>query len=87
MKPREALRLYHQKAMVDLYAMPLQAGKPWIAIIDQDRGDQKGNIDLIEQLCGSAAGEGLDCLTLFALWGANSTQALKVLEGLRANAP
>ena len=87
MKPREAIRLYHQKAMVDLHAMPLQEGKPWIAIIDQDRGDQKGNIDLIHQLCGNAEGEGLDCLTLFALWGANSTQALKVLEGLRAHAP
>ncbi len=87
MRSRETIRLYHQGAMVDLQMLTLQPGKPWIAIIDQDRGDSKGNIDLINQLCSAAQRENLDCLALFALWGESSTQALKMLEGLQANAP
>ena len=87
MKPRESIRLYYRGDMVDSQSLSLQAGKPWVAIIDQDRGDSKGNIDLIDQLCANTVGEGFDCLALFALWGESSTHTLKMLKKWQSNAP
>ncbi|GJL63286.1 MAG: hypothetical protein NPIRA04_19400 [Nitrospirales bacterium] len=86
-RSRENVRLYHQHVLKRPDEILLTPEKPWMAIIDHDRGDSKGNIDLINQLCASATNEALDCVAVFALWGESSTQALTLLETLQAKAP
>ncbi|HNP30899.1 MAG TPA: cobaltochelatase subunit CobN [Nitrospirales bacterium] len=87
LKPPDNIRLYHRKSIVERHTIALQAGRPWIAILDHDRGDSKGHIDLIDHLCSVAQREGFDCLALFALWGESSTDALKLLGEFREKAP
>ncbi|GJL53343.1 MAG: hypothetical protein NPIRA02_04750 [Nitrospirales bacterium] len=86
-RSRDNVRIYHQHAMKPLDEIALKPETPWIAIIDHDRGDSKGNIDLINQICASARNEALDCLAVFAIWGESSTQALTLIERLQTKAP
>ncbi len=85
--PRDNVRMYQHETIISNDKILLTTDKPWIAIIDHDRGDSKGNIDLINQLCKSARSDAFDCLALFALWGESSVEALKVIEGLSERAP
>lgn len=87
MKPQEKIRYYQNRSFVTKDNVSLKTGRPWVAIIDHDTGDRKGNIDLVNQLCSSAKNEGMDCLTVFAVWGKSSTIALKSLQALAQKAP
>lgn len=87
MNPQDNIRLYQMGSLLDRNSVPLKNKKRWIAIIDDDRGDSKGNIDLIDQLCASAQRENFDCLAIFARWGDSSTKALKIIDKLKNKAP
>jgi cobaltochelatase CobN len=87
MKPQDKVRFYQNRSFVAKDKITLNTGRPWVAVIDHDTGDRKGNIDLVNQLCSSAKNEGMDCVTVFAAWGKSSTLALKSLQGLAKRAP
>jgi cobaltochelatase CobN len=86
MKPQKKVRFYRNRSFIDEEKITLTR-RPWVAVIDHDTGDRKGNIDLIEQLCSSAENEGMDCLAVFAAWGKSSTLALKSIKSLTKQAP
>jgi len=87
MKPQDKIRYYQNRSFVSRDHVSLKIGRPWVAIIDHDTGDRKGNIDLVNQLCSSVKNEGMDCVTVFAVWGKSSTLALKSLQALAQKAP
>lgn len=83
----EHIRVYQNSHRIRLEDVSLQADRPWIAILDHDRGDRTGNVDLIHRLCTLVEQERYDCLSFFARWGESSTQALTLLEQRSAKAP
>ena len=85
-RPQKKIRFYRNRSFIDEKSIALN-GRPWIALIDHDTGDRKGNIDLIDQLCSFAKKEGLDCLAIFAAWGKSSTFALKSIKTFAKQAP
>lgn len=87
MKPQDKVRFYQNRSFIAGENITLQSGKPWVAIIDHDTGDRKGNIDLVDRLCSSAKNEGMDCVSIFAVWGKSSSFALNSLRAFAKQAP
>ncbi|MEK9630140.1 MAG: cobaltochelatase subunit CobN [Nitrospinota bacterium] len=83
--PQKKVRFYQNRSFMDEQDIALT--RPWVAIIDHDTGDRKGNIDLVDQLCSTAKIEGLDCLGIFAAWGKSSTLALKSIKKYAQQVP
>lgn len=55
------------------------ATAPLVAVFDYETGDQAGNIDLHNALCGALVEQDLACQSFFADWGAPSATALERL--------
>ena len=87
MKPQDKIRFYQNRTFVSKNKIALKSGRPWVALVDHDTGDRKGNIDLLNLLCSSAKSEGMDCVAILSAWGKSSTQGLKSLLGFAKQAP